>query len=104
MLQTQRAVRYPVETTIRYRPVGTEAWHAGRTVNISQTGVLFTSDPRGAPMDGDVEIVLELSALGAMVADIVCTARIVRRSVDHDYALVGAAIERYRFAPLSPKR
>lgn len=49
-----RAERLTFETHVRYRPVGSARWHAGRPVNISRSGLLFRSKhslPPKAPVD-----------------------------------------------------
>ncbi|MGH9325158.1 MAG: PilZ domain-containing protein [Terriglobia bacterium] len=37
----QRAQRYELQLPLRYRELGTRAWHEGVTVNMSAAGVLF---------------------------------------------------------------
>ena len=102
MIRTARAWRYPVETTIQYRLAAAADWLDGRTINVSPTGVLF-STVGDAPAPGAVvELVLELSSIGSLVADVSCQARIVRTlPASEGAAIVGAAIERYRFSPRS---
>ncbi len=39
-----RAMRYAMTAPIRYRVAGSRDWNAGMTLNISRSGVLFTSE------------------------------------------------------------
>lgn len=40
----RRAVRHELRLPMRYRREGEEAWRLGETMNISQSGLLFSSD------------------------------------------------------------
>jgi len=39
-----RATRHDLRVPLRYRLSGREAWSAGETINMSESGLLFTSD------------------------------------------------------------
>jgi hypothetical protein len=39
-----RAERRPIRLPLRYRREGQEEWQAGETINVSETGLLFTSN------------------------------------------------------------
>ena len=39
----ERAVRHPLHIPLRYRLEGLEDWSPGETVNLSESGVLFSS-------------------------------------------------------------
>ena len=39
----QRAVRHPLQLPLRYRLEGQEDWSPGETMNLSESGVLFSS-------------------------------------------------------------
>ena len=39
----QRAQRFPIQTPIQFREGGEEEWSSGATLNISRSGVLFSS-------------------------------------------------------------
>jgi hypothetical protein len=41
--EPSRAARFPIRTSISYRPEGIENWKIGETENISRSGVLFNS-------------------------------------------------------------
>jgi hypothetical protein len=91
-----------VETTILYRLAADGPWVEGKTINVSPTGVLFSTASAVLPPGAILELVLELSAIGLTVADVSCQARIVRTLAGGDSAsVVAAAIERYRFTPKS---
>ncbi|MGA2628663.1 MAG: PilZ domain-containing protein [Terriglobia bacterium] len=51
-----RASRYPVTITVRYRPLGEIGWYESKTINISRSGILFEASE---PVDPEAS--LELS-------------------------------------------
>jgi PilZ domain-containing protein len=42
--EPSRAARFPIRTSISYRPEGDGNWQVGETENISRSGVLFNSN------------------------------------------------------------
>lgn len=44
-----RAHRYPVAAPFRYRAIGETEWRAGKVVNVSSTGVLFSAEATVRP-------------------------------------------------------
>jgi len=42
-LWVKRSVRHPLQIPLRYRMEGQEEWSPGETLNMSETGVLFSS-------------------------------------------------------------
>jgi hypothetical protein len=40
----RRALRHELRLPMRYRPEGEETWRVGETINISESGLLFSSD------------------------------------------------------------
>lgn len=42
--ERERATRYPLQIPLRYRVSGNKKWSAGETVNLSKSGVLFSSE------------------------------------------------------------
>ncbi|MGH9395392.1 MAG: PilZ domain-containing protein [Terriglobia bacterium] len=99
----QRAERFAIELPIRYREIGTAAWHEGKTVNISMSGVLFRATQALHPRTG-VEVALTLPVVisGLAPAKIECRGTVVRhgRVAGADKSLVlAASILRYRFEP-----
>jgi hypothetical protein len=75
-----RAERFAIETTIRYRNVGQNAWYQGKTENISGSGVLFRVKDLVAPKTR-VEMIFPLliKGSGACGANVRCIGRIVRK-------------------------
>ena len=71
-----RAPRFSLHLPLRYRAVGQDGWHAGRTLNISRTGVLFRSEHL-LGVDTPVEIALTLHPPGPG-PEVLCHGRIVR--------------------------
>jgi hypothetical protein len=55
-----RAERRPIRLPLRYRKEGQEAWQAGETINVSETGILFTSNEM-LEVDAQVEITFQTS-------------------------------------------
>lgn len=45
----ERAPRFPLHLTLRYRRTGTDSWQNGRTINISRTGILFYAEDHLSP-------------------------------------------------------
>lgn len=97
-----RANRVPLELAVSFRELPlTGRWHAGRTVNISQTGVLFRSPGAGRELSvgTPLEFVLLLSANGGAedatgVAH--CTGRIVRQDDSQSTGGIVATIDEYQ--------
>ena len=58
-----RAARFPLHLPVRYRPRGTRRWYAGRTDNISCSGVLFRCRQRLKQYE-PVEVMLPLPSDG----------------------------------------
>jgi hypothetical protein len=100
MLRTPRAYRYSVETAVRFRLSSAGPWVEGQTINVSPTGVLFSTAGVVPSTGAAIELTVALSALGPVVADVSCQARIVRAAeTAPGVTVVAAAIESYRFAP-----
>lgn len=75
-----RATRYVMATTVLYRPVGTERWHEGRTVNVSRSGVLFETPATLLDETTPIEFILVLPSLGLPGhARVQCLGQVVRR-------------------------
>lgn len=103
MSPTNRAPRYPLQMTMRFRRSGDDTWLEGRTVDISESGVLFRTSGPPVPSDATLEMALEMSALGPRIANVTCTGRVVRTESASDSATTMAAtIERYHLARTVP--
>ena len=99
-----RARRFPVRTSLWYRPPGDAQWRDGQTENISHSGVLFRADHL-MPLQTPIEMLLELPIeLGAgQPTKVICRGRVVRmeRATDADAASqpsLAATIVGYRIA------
>jgi PilZ domain len=55
-----RAERRLIRLPLRYRKEGQENWQAGETINVSETGILFTSNEM-LEVDAQVEITFQTS-------------------------------------------
>ena len=55
-----RASRHNLQLPLRYRREGEEAWRFGETINISESGLLFSSDEMLA-VDDRVEVTFQTS-------------------------------------------
>ncbi len=77
--EQQRAQRFAIQTTLRYRRVGEAEWRQGTMVNISESGVLFETD-RAAWPNSAVEMRFSLGpgSVGGWGAQVVCYGVIVR--------------------------
>lgn len=102
-LDTERARRFSIQMSMRYRVSGEGKWRAGITENISSSGVLFLGD-HFAPLNTQIEMSLSLPAESSECpAELVCRGVIVRADPPGDGgALVTLAskISHYRFLRL----
>jgi len=93
-----RAARFKMQTSVRYRVVGDKAWRKGQTENISRSGVLFrverALEPR-APIE--MRLTLPVTLAGEAAASIVCLGRIVRTGKTLRAFTLAAKIVEYRF-------
>jgi hypothetical protein len=97
---SQRARRYPIRLTMRFRSSGDAKWRDARTENISRSGVLFrTADVM--PRATHIEMLMALPAeVGGENATVICRGRIVRTEPPRDddpQPAVAATIAGYRF-------
>jgi hypothetical protein len=96
--QPWRSRRFPLHLPVRYRPVGEEAWHKGRTENISGSGVLFRAEALMS-VATPLEIAFELP-IGARAPVVFCVGRVVRTVLAagaDEQPAVAATISEYRF-------
>ncbi len=96
-----RAARYEMTAPVMYRQAGDEAWHEGRTLNISSSGVLFAYRETVLAPGTRVEFVLVLPSLGPRTkVRVQCRGAIVRqerRGVPQPLCALAATIETYDF-------
>ncbi len=56
----ERALRHDLRIPLRYRLEGSEEWSAGETINMSESGILFSSNEL-LEVDSKVEITFQTS-------------------------------------------
>jgi hypothetical protein len=106
MSDSPRATRYDMSAPFLYRCAGEATWLAGRTVNVSRTGVLFRSVLPAVPAPTRIEFVLMLPSLGLPGRSLVqCQGRIVRCCASSDAGECGiaATIDAYEFLGIVPE-
>ncbi len=76
-----RSTRYLREIPALYRVVGEKTWHRGRTINISETGVLLQAAAH-LPFNARVEMTFQLpEAIGKFSAgQLTCVGEVVRHA------------------------
>jgi hypothetical protein len=72
-----RAVRHALQLPLRYRIEGQEEWSRGETLNLSETGVLFSSD-KMLEVNTRVEITFQTNG-APMLNSSIRFAEVVRR-------------------------
>jgi hypothetical protein len=105
---SQRSRRFPIETPIYYRKRGSFHWQEGRTLNISESGVLFGAKQAPAPRTA-VEMTFSLPVQGRIEAggQVICHGEIVRntpRAGSTDVQDVAATIVSYRLERSTTRR
>jgi len=103
-----RSQRFPIETTIHYRKEGESHWQEGRTLNISDSGVLFGARQAPGPRTA-VEMTFSLPVEGSNHpgGQVICHGEIVRNAPparSSDLPRVAATIVRYRLARNTARR
>jgi len=100
-MEQRRTRRFQLELPLSITRTGTDrVTLAGRTKNISSSGVLFTT---GAEPDlgGPIEYVITLSHEGAQVVNIRCVGKVLRMLPASDGGRrlfqIAATLERYEF-------
>ena len=100
-MDQRKTRRFALELPLSITRSGSErVVHAGRTKNISSSGVLFTS--RAEPdLGGPIEYVIALNQDGPHVVNLRCIGKVVRSERMPDDAThtfeVAATLERYEF-------
>src|SRR5579872_2518994 len=74
-----RARRLKLQAPLRYRAKGQTLWREGTIENLSQSGVLFTSE-EGLPQNALVEMIFEMpeEISGQRNSNVLCQGRIIR--------------------------
>lgn len=101
-LDTQaRATRFLIRTPLLFRERGDTEWRHAWTVNLSQSGVLFTTDAAVPSVGRDVEFVLALPVHHRDdPVEVLCTGRVVRiaaSALDTGTRCIGMTIESHSF-------
>jgi hypothetical protein len=86
-----RAQRFPIRVPLEYRTSGETAWTVGKTINISCTGVLFSS-PKGVEPETSLAMKIRFPAklTGSSPVNLVCYGHVVRK--DPSQSALAAAI------------
>ncbi len=103
--ETNRAERFLIRVPVFYREPHTSNWFEGRTVNISNSGVLFRGQLVLAPKTAvEIRIKLPPPLRNESHAEIVCKGAVVRIEPGHENHLpaLGVAIQHYRLTRKSP--
>lgn len=96
-----RAQRFMIHAPIRFRHPGCEAWYSGMTENISDSGVLFTTNkviPPHTPLEMQF-VPIEGKVMGELPAEVQCRGEVVRvipAPTAATFSILAARIERYR--------
>ena len=96
-----RAERFPIRTPLRYRESGQAAWSEGTTVNISRSGVLFSSQKEIKPRTLlELRILFPEDVVGEKPANVICWGPVVRTEppkYNDRQPELAVSILRYRF-------
>ena len=75
--RVERAVRHALQIPLRYRIEGQEDWSKGETVNLSESGILFSSESL-LEVDTRLEITFQTTGV-PLLSSSTRLARVVRR-------------------------
>lgn len=101
-----RATRYEMAAEVTYRRVGEDGWRAGRTVNVSRSGVLFLTGTPALPAATRIEFVLLLPSLGLPGrCRVQCRGQIVRQCIapEGGECAMAATIDAYDLLGIAPE-
>jgi PAS domain S-box-containing protein len=74
-----RAQRFQLHLPLRYRRLGEQMWHEGKTENISRSGMLFQADEELQPSSQlEINLVLPAEIAGLSATEVVCRGEVVR--------------------------
>jgi len=74
-----RAQRFQLHLPLRYRRLGENLWHEGKTENISRSGMLFQGDELLQPsVQLEINLVLPAEIAGLSPTEVVCRGEVVR--------------------------
>ena len=96
-----RAQRFQLHLPLRYRRLGENQWHEGKTENISRSGMLFQADePLQPSVQLEINLVLPAEIAGLSSTEVVCRGEVVRTVEPNGKALspaLAARILQYHF-------
>jgi hypothetical protein len=96
-----RAQRFQLHLPLRYRCLGENQWHVGKTENISRSGMLFEADEPLQPNSQlEINLVLPAEIAGLSETEVVCRGEVVRTIEPHGKAInpaLAARILQYHF-------
>ncbi len=96
-----RARRYNLQVPLRYRPLGEQNWRAGKTENISRSGLLFEAQEYMHPnAQLEISLVLPAEIAGLTSTEVVCRGEVVRTLAGRDKGVnpaLAAKILQYHF-------
>ena len=102
---TLRAVRFPLQLPMRYRESGTLLWYAGKTVNISRTGILFKAEQE-IPVQTALEMRIAFPPSSKMT--LICRGPVVRKQKNkmapESSSLMATVIRGCRLLPKRPPK
>ena len=100
-LPPSRAQRFQLQLPLRYRRLGENHWHEGKTENISRSGMLFQADESLQPsVQLEINLVLPAEIAGLSSTEVVCRGEVVRTVEPNGKALspaLAARILQYHF-------
>ncbi|HEY6765954.1 MAG TPA: ATP-binding protein [Candidatus Sulfotelmatobacter sp.] len=100
-LPPSRAQRFQLHLPLRYRRLGEESWHDGKTENISRSGMLFRGDETLQPaVQLEINLVLPAEIAGLSATEVVCRGEVVRAIQPNNDVLspaLAARILQYHF-------
>jgi len=76
-----RAPRHELRLPLRYRLEGQQKWRSGEGINISKSGLLFSSNEM-LEVSGKLEIIFQASG-AALLSSSTCKALVVRRTLSN---------------------
>jgi PAS domain S-box-containing protein len=96
-----RAQRFQLHLPLRYRRLGEQDWHEGKTENISRSGMLFQAEESVQPsVQLEINLVLPAEIAGLSATEVVCRGEVVRNIEPNGGSLspaLAARILQYHF-------
>ena len=102
-----RALRFPLQLAVEYRPVGKPDWHAAETANVSASGLLVLQTSTPPAVDTEIEFRLALTAPPSPAGngEVLGRGHVVRQAAPADHSGgFAVAIDHYDFFPVNPVR